>query len=66
MSRVVRSWQVVAKEVSTERNQERFNELVKELSEALNAEDERKVKGQGLAKIPKKIMPFPQKTGPIQ
>jgi len=39
---------------------------VKELSEALNAEDERKVKGQGLAKIPKKIMPFPQKTGPIQ
>jgi hypothetical protein len=44
MSRVVRSWRAIAAQVSTERNQGRFNELVKELSEALDAEEERKPK----------------------
>jgi hypothetical protein len=30
--RTVRKWQVIAAEVSTERNQERFNELLKEMN----------------------------------
>jgi len=64
--RTVRKWQVIAAEVSTERNQERFNELLKELSEALNAEEERKLKADDLPKIPKRIMPFPAKTAPIR
>jgi hypothetical protein len=40
---VVRTWQVIAEEVSKEHNQERFTELLTELSEALSAED-RKLK----------------------
>ena len=58
-SRMVRKWRVVAAEVSKERNHERFEELLKELTEALNVREHQKLKVDS-----KKIMQFPLKAAP--
>lgn len=62
--RVVRSWQVIAEEVSKERNQERFTELLKELFEALEVEQNRKPKVPVVPKVREKVMQFPMKAAP--
>lgn len=57
---VVRPWRVIAAEVSEEPNHDQFEKLLKELSEALNAVEDRKLKAEDLPKIPKKkILRFP-------
>ena len=62
--RVVRSWQVIAEEVSKERNHERFEELLKELLEALEVEQNRKLKIHVLPKVHEKVTQFPRKATP--
>ncbi|PYX21577.1 MAG: hypothetical protein DMG82_17580 [Acidobacteria bacterium] len=60
----VRKWQVIAAEVSKERNHERFEELLKELSEALNVGEHRKLKAEDVPKVSNKITQFPLKAAP--
>jgi hypothetical protein len=56
--RTVRRWQLIAEEVSKESNQERFTELLMELSEALDVEQELKLKGEGVPRVSNKITQF--------
>ena len=63
-SRMVRKWRVVAAEVSKERNQDRFEELVKELSEALNVGEHQKLKVEDVPRVSNKITQFPLKASP--
>jgi hypothetical protein len=62
--RIVRKWQVIAAEVSKERNHERFDELLKELSDALNVGEHRKLKAEDLPRVSNKITRFPLKAAP--
>jgi hypothetical protein len=62
--RTVRKWQVIAAEVSKEQNHERFDELLRELSEALNVGKDRKLKADDVPRVSNKIMQFPLKAVP--
>jgi hypothetical protein len=62
--RTVRKWQVIAAEVSKERNHERFEDLLKELSEALNVGTHRKLKVEDVPRVSNKIAQFPLKATP--
>jgi hypothetical protein len=62
--RTVRKWQVIAAEVSKEQNHERFDELLRELSEALNVGEDRKLKADDVPRVSNKIMQFPLKAAP--
>ena len=53
--RIVRNWQVIAEQVSKEHNQDRFAELLTELSEALDIEQSRKLKLHIVPKVPNRI-----------
>ena len=55
---VVRNWQVIAEEVSKENHEERFTELLTELSEALDKQV-RKLKAHVVPRVSNKITKFP-------